>query len=200
MGRITKGWTQTLRKRLRRYFGSTELCGKEEPGTYSGPGVHIRVDAKHLPKFCKARPVPFAQREAVVKELECLERECIIEPVPYSDWASPVVMVMKEDSSLRLCGDYKRRVNPALHVDQYPLPQVSDMFAQLSGCKLFTKIDLSQAYLQLTLDNESQKPTTINIIKDLYEFKRLLFGIDSASAIFRRTMEYRCYKASPVCL
>ena len=117
----------------------------------------------------QARPVPYAQREAVEKERERLEMENIIESVSHSEWASPVVTVTKDDGSLRLCGDYKRSVNPA-----YPLPQVKDMFAGLAGCKRFTKIDLSQAYLQLTLDWESQSVTTINTIKGLFRFKSVL--------------------------
>ena len=131
----------------------------------------------------------YAQREAVEKELERLEREDIIESVSHSEWASPVVTVTKDDGSLRLRGDNKRSVNPACLIDQYPLPQVKDMFARLAGCKRFTKIDLSQAYLQLTLDEESQSVTTINTIKGLFRFKRLPFGIASASAIFQRTIE-----------
>ena len=62
--------------------------------------------------------MPYAQREAVEKELERLENEDITEPVSHSEWASPAVKVTKEIGSLRLCGDYKRSVNPACHVDQ----------------------------------------------------------------------------------
>ena len=166
-----------------------EVVFREGLGTYSGLKVHIKMDATCTPTFFKARPVPYAQREAVEKELERLEKEDIIEPVSHSEWASPVVTVTKEDGLLRLCGDYKRSVNLACHVDQCPLPQVNDMFARLAGCKRFMKIDLSQAYLQLTLDEESQSVTTINTIMGLFIFKSLPFGIASASAIFQRTIE-----------
>ena len=126
--------------------------------------------------------MPYAQTEAVEKELERLEKEDIIEPVSHSEWASisPVVTVTKEDGSLRPCGDYKRSVNPACHVDHYSLPQVTYMFARLAVCKRFTKIDLSQAYLQPTLDEEQQSVTTINTIKNLFRFQRLPFAIASA--------------------
>ena len=94
--------------------------------------------------------------------------------LPVIDSILPVVTVTKEDGSLRLCGDYKRSVNRACHVDQYPLPQVNDMFARLAGCKSFTKIDLSHGYLQLTLDEESQGVTTINTMKGCHLALRLL--------------------------
>ena len=119
-------------KALEQILRKHKTTFKEELGTYTGPEVHIRIDAKYSTKFCKAlaSPVPFAQREALVKELERLEREGIPEPMPYSYWVSPVVRVGKEDGSLWLCGDYSS-VNPALRVDQYLLRQVNSMFTQL---------------------------------------------------------------------
>ena len=73
-----------------------------------------------------------------------------------------------------------------MEVDQYPLPKPEDLFATLAGGKKFTKLDLSQAYQQLTLDNESRKYVTINTHKGLYQYTRLQFGVASAPAIFQR--------------
>ena len=94
------------------------------------------------PKFVKARPVPFAIKPAVDRELDRLEQEGIIEKVTHSEWASPVVAVPKHGGHLRLCGDYKVTLNSALKVDQYPLPKPEDLFASLAGGQKFTKIDL----------------------------------------------------------
>ena len=71
-------------------------------------------------------------------------------------------------------------VNPVLYVHQYPLPKPEDIFATLSGGKKFTTLDVSHAYNQLLLDEESQKYVTINTHKSLYQFSRLPFGITSA--------------------
>lgn len=65
--------------------------------------VSVREGAK--PKFCKARPVPFALREAVERELDRLEKAGTIEKVKCSQWAAPVVPVPKGDGQLRPCGD-----------------------------------------------------------------------------------------------
>ena len=80
-------------------------------------------------------------------------------------------------------------VNPQLDVDQYPLPRPDDIFASLSGGKKFSTLNLSHAYNQLLLDEESRKYVTINTSKGLYQYSRLPFGIASAPAIFQRTMD-----------
>ena len=70
--------------------------------------------------------------------------------------------VPKRDGKIRICGDYKVTINSSLDVDQYPLPKPDHLFATLAGGKKFTKLDLSQAYQQLLLDDESKELVTIN--------------------------------------
>ena len=106
--------------------------------------------------FCSPNPLCVA-RKKVNQTLERMEGEGILEPVTHSEWASPSVPVMKEDGTVRICGDYKRTLNKVCLVDQYPLPRIEDMFTSMVGVKRFTKIDLSQAYLQLTLAEESRE-------------------------------------------
>ena len=109
--------------------------------------------------------------------------------ITHSEWATPVVAVPKPDGQVRLCGDFKVTVNQALQVDQYPLPMVQDLLATLAGGKYFTKLDLSQAYLQLKLHPESLKYCVLNTHRGLYQFTRLPFGIASAPAIFQKMMD-----------
>lgn len=107
----------------------------------------------------------------------------------YSEWATPIVAVAKPDGRYHICGDFKVTVNPALRVDQYPLPKVEDLFTTLAGGRKFTKLDLSQAYLQLELHPESRQYCTINTHRGLYQFTRLPFGISSAPAMFQKVMD-----------
>ena len=107
----------------------------------------------------------------------------------HSDWASPIMAVPKQDGKFRICGDYKATVNPSMEIDQYPLPKPEDLFTTLAGRQKFTKLDLAQAYLQLSLDEESSAYMTINTHKGLYRFNRLPFGIASAPAVFQKTMD-----------
>ena len=108
-----------------------------------------------MPRFKKPRPVPYALRGAIERDLERLENLGVIEKTPFSHWAAPIVAVPKPDGSVRICGDYKVTVNPVMEVDQYPVPKAEDLLATLAGGQKFTKLDLSHAYQQVVLSEES---------------------------------------------
>ena len=100
--------------------------------------------------------------------------------------------VLKLDrKSIRICCDYKLTTNKALRLEQYPLPKVEDLFSTLSlaGDITFTKLDMSQAYQELVLEDDSKEIETINTHKGLFCYQRLPFGVSSAPGIFQRTME-----------
>ena len=158
-------------------------------GCYKGELFSIEVDPTVPTKYCKARSVPYAMREKVSKEIDRLLEERIIEPVSHSKWAAPVVPVLKQDGSLRLCGDYKITCNKAAKLDCYPIPKIQDLLSGLANKKVFSKLDMSQAYAQLELDKESKALTTINTHRGLFQYNRLAFGISSAPGIFQRAME-----------
>ena len=80
-------------------------------------------------------------------------------------------------------------INPFLEVEQYPLPKPDELFATLAGGKRFTKIDLTNAYQQMALDEDSSTLVTINTHRGLYQYTRLPFGVASAPAIFQRVMD-----------
>ena len=162
---------------------------RDELGEVKDATAKVHIDPSVPPRFCKARTVPYALRPKVEKELERLERDGVIEPVQFSEWAAPIVPVMKRDGSIRICGDYKITVNRASHLNTFPLPRIDDLFASLSGGKKFTKLDLAHAYQQIPLDEESRKLVVINTQKGLFRYNRLPFGISSAPAIFQRTIE-----------
>ena len=69
--------------------------------------------------------------------LDSLVEQGIISPVKFSSWAAPVVPVMKQDATVRLCGDYKVSTNHALQVDSYPIPRVATFICIYVGWKIF---------------------------------------------------------------
>ena len=158
-------------------------------GKLSGMKAKIHLKEEVRPKFYRPRNVPYIMRSKLDKELDRLQALGIISPVQFSEWAAPIVPVTKPDGSIRVCGDYKLTVNQASHTEQYPLPRVEDLFAALAGGKTFTKLDLSQAYLQLEMDESCKKFLTVNTHKGLFEYNRLPFGVSSAPAIFQKTMD-----------
>ena len=161
----------------------------EELGCMQGVQVKLQVNPQARPTFHRPRKVPYALKQKVEEELRKLQETGVISPTQHSDWAAPIVPVLKRNGSLRICGDYKTTVNKGLLIETYPLPRVDDLFANLSGGKSFSKLDLSQAYFQLPLAEDSKKFVTINTHKGLFVYNRLPFGISLAPSIFQRTME-----------
>ena len=76
-----------------------------------------------------------------------------------------------------------------LKLDCHPIPRIEDLFATLGGGKLFSKLEMSQAYQQVELNDVSKQYTVINTHKGLFRYRSLLFGITSAPAIFQKVME-----------
>ena len=79
------------------------------------------------------------------QELDRLEESGVLRRVDHADWAGPIVLVPKKDGAIRLCGDYKVTINPALLIDQYPLPKPADLMACLTGGKRCSKLNLTSA-------------------------------------------------------
>ena len=193
---LGRNWLTTLRLDWQHIFQVKTVCTLQEVlDTYSklfegnlgkvkGVTAKIHVDPDATPRFFKARSVPFALQRKVEKELDRLQEQGIIEPVQFSEWAAPIVPVMKQDGSIRICGDYKVTINRVAKLDKYPIPKIDDMFTSLSGGQRFSKLDLSHAYQQIELDEDSQHFVTINTHKGLFRYNRLPFGVASAPVHF----------------
>ncbi|UYV76203.1 K02A2.6-like [Cordylochernes scorpioides] len=158
-------------------------------GVFKGVRARLLVDPEVKPRFFKSRPIPYALKEKISRELDRLVKAGILKPVRHAEWAAPIVPVLKSDQTIRICGDFKITANQALKVDQYPLHKAEDIFAALAGGEKFSKIDLRDAYNQLELDDESQLYTVINTHQGLYKYTRLPFGISSAPALFQKQMD-----------
>ncbi|XP_045536272.1 uncharacterized protein K02A2.6-like [Papilio machaon] len=158
-------------------------------GCFKKYKIKLFLKENSKPTFFKARPIAFALREKVTDELNRLVDLGVLKPVDHSEYASPIVPVLKRNGSVRICADYSVSINKQLVVEQFPLPTVNELFSKLHGGEQFTKLDLSSAYNQLCLDEDSQKLTCINTHRGLYQYTRLVFGLSSAPAIFQRAME-----------
>ena len=144
---------------------------RDEVGLLKGTTAKFFVPPEARPKFFKPRQLSYTLKEKVERELDRLKEEGIIEPVTFSEWAAPIVPVVKTNGEIRVCGDYRVTVNQAATPDVYPLPRIEDLFASLSGGKIFTKLDLAHAYQQVEIAEESRKYTTINTTKGLFQYR-----------------------------
>ena len=141
------------------------------------------------PVFKKKRSVPFASLEKIDQELDRMVESGILSKVDYSDWAAPTVYVKKKNKDIRVCADFSTGLNAALKDYHYPLPSPEEIFNKLNGGKIFSKIDLSDAYLQIPLSEDSSRILCINTHRGLFKFNRLAFGVKVAPAIFQQIMD-----------
>jgi len=142
-----------------------------------------------IPKFLKARPLLFAVRDKVDAELDQMEKSGVIEKIDQSEWASPLVVVPKPNGKVRITGDFKNTVNSQLCITQYPLAVPEELFSQVSGGNKFSKLDGTNAYHQIELEESCKAFLVINTHRGLYRYNVLPQGISSSPAIFQEFMD-----------
>ena len=123
---IKLDWSQlhhmTVPSALHKVLQKHATVFNDELGEVKGTTAKSHVDPQARPSFCKPRTVPYVLQGKVEQGLDRLERDGIIQPVEFSEWAAPIVPVVKTDGSICICGDYKVTVNQAAKLDIYPCP------------------------------------------------------------------------------
>ena len=148
--------------------------------------VHLHIDENIPPiaqRYCR---VPFHVRKDIEELIAKDEKLGVIEkadgPAP---WVSLIVVVPKKgQNKIRICIDM-RAANKAIKRKRHPTPTLNELKTILSGANVFSKLDLNQGYNQLELAEESRYITTFATHLGLYRYKRLFFGVNSASEIFQ---------------
>lgn len=106
-----------------------------------------------------------------------------------SPWSSPVVLVKKEDGTIRFCVDY-HNLNLITTRDVYLLPRIDDALTCLAGAAFFSTIDLYKGYWQVPVSDADIRKTAFVTRDGLFEFKRMPFGLSNAPATFQRLMDH----------
>ncbi|XP_046742894.1 uncharacterized protein LOC124409358 [Diprion similis] len=120
--------------------------------------LNVLQNEKDLQVLLKEHSSLFdAFKKEISEQLDDLEKKGVIELIDDNSWGTPLVPVMKENGKLRICGDYKTTVNKMIEDVKHPLPRIEELFAALSGGKLFTKLDFTNAYNQLEITEETGK-------------------------------------------
>ncbi|GJW18058.1 putative reverse transcriptase domain-containing protein [Tanacetum coccineum] len=139
-----------------------------------------------------AAPVARAPSEMkeLSEQLKELSDKGFIRPSS-SPWGAPVLFVKKKDGSFRMCIDY-RELNKLTVKNRYPLPRIDDLFDQLQGSSVYSKIDLRSGYHQLRVREEDIPKTAFRTRYGHYEFQVMPFGLTNAPAVFMDLMNRVC--------
>ncbi|KAA0062248.1 DNA/RNA polymerases superfamily protein [Cucumis melo var. makuwa] len=163
------------------------------PGDLSGlpPDREIEFTIELLPGTTPISQAPYRMAPSELKELKMQLQELVdkgyIRP-SVSPWGAPVLFVKKKDGTFRLCIDY-RQLNKVTIRNKYPLPRIDDLFDQLRGAALFSKIDLRSGYHQLKVRESDIAKTAFRTRYGHYEFRVMPFGLTNAPAFTRLTRE-----------
>jgi hypothetical protein len=160
----------------------------ELPGLPPNREIEFAIDLE--PGASPISKAPYRMAPAELKELkeqlqDLLDKGFIRPSV--SPWGAPVLFVKKKDGSMRLCIDY-RELNKVTVRNVYPLPRIDDLFDQLKGARVFSKIDLRSGYHQLKIKGEDISKTAFRTRYGHYEFLVMPFGLTNAPAAFMDLM------------
>ncbi|KAL0536700.1 hypothetical protein IC582_025660 [Cucumis melo] len=165
-----------------------DVFPEELPGLPPHREVEFAIELE--PGTVPISRAPYRMAPAELKELKVQLQELLdkgfIRP-SVSPWGAPVLFVKKKDGSMRLCIDY-RELNKVTVKNRYPLPRIDDLFDQLQGATVFSKIDLRSGYHQLRIKDEDVPKTAFRSRYGHYEFIVMSFGLTNASAVFMDLM------------
>ena len=138
------------------------------------------------------RSLPFSMKGLVENELQRLLKLDIIYPVKNPLMAAPIVPVVKQAGAtnpIRIRGDYSVTLDKIIDPDQYSVPRLDEIIEKASASRLYSVLDLSDAYLQVPLSPQSQHYTCISTHIGCFAYKTLQFGVSAAPLIFQEIMD-----------
>ncbi|GJZ68630.1 putative reverse transcriptase domain-containing protein [Tanacetum coccineum] len=169
-----------------------EVFPEDLPGIPPTRQVEFQIDL--IPGAAPVARAPYRLAPSEMKELSDQLKELsdkgFIRPSS-SPWGAPVLFVKKKDGSFQMCIDY-RELNKLTVKNRYPLPRIDDLFDQLQGSSIYSKIDLRSGYHQLRVREEDIPKTAFRTRYGHYEFQVMPFGLTNAPAVFMDLMNRVC--------
>jgi len=154
------------------------------------PDRMIEFSIETIPGTVPISKAPYrmapTELEILKKQLQEYSDKGLIRPST-SPWGAPVLLANKKDGGKRLCIDY-RELNKVTIKNKYPLPRIDDLFDQLHGARVFSKLDLQSGYHQLKVKKEDIPKTAFRTRYGHYEFLVMPFGVTNAPAVFMDLM------------
>ncbi|GJS43154.1 putative reverse transcriptase domain-containing protein [Tanacetum coccineum] len=169
-----------------------EVFPEDLPGLPPVRQVEFQIDL--IPGATPVARAPYrlapSEMQELSNQLQELSDRGFIRPST-SPWGAPVLFVKKKDGSFRMCIDY-RELNKLTVKNRYPLPRIDDLFDQLQGSSVYSKIDLRSGYHQLRVRDEDIPKTAFRTRYGHYEFQVMPFGLTNAPAVFMDLMNRVC--------
>ncbi|GJT79058.1 putative reverse transcriptase domain-containing protein [Tanacetum coccineum] len=169
-----------------------EVFPEDLPGLPPARQVEFQIDL--VPGATLVARAPYRLAPAELQELSTQLQELsdrgFIRPSS-SPWGASVLFVKKKDGSFRMCIDY-RELNRLTVKNRYPLPRIDDLFDQLQGSRVYSKINLRSGYHQLRVREEDIPNTAFRTRYGHYEFQVMSFGLTNAPAVFMDLMNLVC--------
>ncbi|GJY68892.1 putative reverse transcriptase domain-containing protein, partial [Tanacetum coccineum] len=169
-----------------------EVFPKDLPGLPPVRQIEFQIDLIPGTTLVARAPYRLAPLEMheLSNQLQELSDRGFIRPST-SLWEAPVLFVKKKDGSFRMCIDYQE-LNKLTVKNRYPLPRIDDLFDQLQGSSVYSKIDLRSGYHQLRVVDEDIPKTAFRTRYRHYEFQVMPFGLTNAPAVFMDLMNRVC--------
>ncbi|GJY73837.1 putative reverse transcriptase domain-containing protein [Tanacetum coccineum] len=165
-----------------------EVFPEDLPGLPPVRQVEFQIDL--IPGAAPVARAPYrlapSEMQELSNQLQELADRGFIRPST-SPWGAPVLFVKKKDGSFRMCIDYQE-LNKLTVKNRYPLPRIDDLFDQLQGSSVYSKIDLRSGYHQLRVRDEDIPKTAFRTRYGHYEFQVMPFGLTNAPAVFMDLM------------
>jgi hypothetical protein len=165
-----------------------DVFPEELPGMPPDRYVEFVIDL--LPGTAPISKRPYRMSSDQLRELKAQIKELMDKGfirASSSPWGAPVIFVGKKDGTQKMCVDY-RSLNDVAIKNKYPLPCIEDLFDQMRGAKVFSKIDLRSGYHQIKIRPSDIPKTTFTTRYGLYEYTVMSFGLSNAPAYFMYLM------------
>ena len=170
----------------------SEVFSEDLQGSPPVRQVEFQIDL--VPGAAPVAKAPYRLAPSELKELSEQLKELsdkgFIRPSS-SPWGAPVLFFKKKDRTFQMCIDY-RELNKLTVKNRYPLPRIDDLFDQLQGSSVYSKIDLKSGYHQLRVREEDIPKTAFRTRYRHYEFQVMPFGLTNAPAVFMDLMNRVC--------
>ena len=158
-------------------------AAKIEPPTLFGK---VPQDVK--PITTKSRRFNISDQQFISKEIKQLLEDDVIEPAQ-SPWRAQVLVTSNENHKKRMVVDYSQTINRYTELDAYPSKRIDELVERLAQYEYFSTFDLKSAYHQIPLRDDEKKYTAFEADGNLFQFKRVPFGVTNGVAAFQRVVD-----------